>query len=933
MKKSHAGLLALLSIIAAAACNPEVPKFSFKYGERRGRLNSNGLRFVIMPDASTQLAEVDVRYLVGSREDPIGKAGIAHVVEHLMFQLRPPVVNEKGEVEAADSPPLMQQINDKTTFFNAYTNWDTTHYQNTAMADRVEELLAIESQRMLLKCQTVSEEEFLREREVVRNEIRQRGGTAEGQVPQLVMSSMYPKGHAYERLIGGTDEQLTTITLKDVCDFMDKYYTPDNATVIVAGGVDVDNTINAINGLFKQINVGDDKKRIKITAPRVEVAPLTVTPEKSTIDLDVNRPLLAVSWALPPQNTPEGEAVQYGLNSVFFRTASKAQQYDFATSVQPQILGGQLAPIFSIIIELKSMSKYDEALEFVRKAASSASRGFDEGSKAEIEEGQNVAKGDFITSIEPLSTRTNLIGDEVQFNTKFDFDSTDAYMINLLDKFGKYDGERIASAVKKAIDPRKMRIVLFKPNKEGLKGDKRSTVKFEQKSHESREATEINPAEARRPIKLQKDIKGLNAAQRFTLVNGMKVVLLPINSLPVVAANMMFNHAGEASTPDEPAVAFGAARFLSLPIDGEAFARTGINVGCRSDSDAAFCSTHGINLYLDIMLKGIERIVSIGEYNQARIEAFQKSTKDNNDREEIESNEYDRQLQAALFGLDHPYTKTAVMTPEYANRMSKDRLDSFRRSHYVAGNATLVVVGDFDPTKTEKMIRSIFGGWSRGTIAAGVDTAQYQRSGPAFIGVIAKEEPQLQVTIAYPSPAGLDGQGGARSVLAEMLNLRMGDVRFKLGATYGVYARIATHQGPSNYEMGGTVDAPRAGEAIKAMRDGVNMLRSDETFSPAEFVRSRKKILQGLLGLSTVTQELAFRLSSMAKYDLPPTYYNTRLQQVAAASPVLLKMMVANELNPANEVVVVKGTREQLEKAFKDAGITDVKYVEPQIKK
>ncbi|HPH64565.1 MAG TPA: insulinase family protein [Kofleriaceae bacterium] len=931
MKKTLVGTAALL-LLGATACNVSTPSFTFKYAEKRGRLNSNGLRFVIIPDSSTQLAEVDVRYQVGSREDPIGKAGIAHVVEHLMFQLRPPVVNDAGEIVAAETPPMMQQINDKTTFFNAYTNWDTTHYQNTAMADRVEELLAIESQRMLLKCQTVSEEEFLREREVVRNEIRQRGGTAEGQVPQLVMSSMYPKGHAYERMIGGDDAQLTSITLKDVCDFMDKYYTPDNATVIVAGGIDVDKTINAISGLYGNINLDPTGKKINITAPRKEVEPIKITPTKEVIDLDIEKPMLAVSWALPPANTPEGEAAQYGINSVFFRTASKAQQYDFATSVSPAILGGQLAPIFTLIIELKSMKNYDEAIEFVRKAAKSAYRGFDEGSKEQIEEGQNVAKADFIAGLEPLASRTNLIGDEVQFNTKFDFDSSDVYMFKLLDKYGQFDGEKVASAVKRAIDPNKMRIVVFKPNKEGIKGDVRAKVKFEQKSHDSREVVDVDPAEAKKPIKLQKDIKGLSAAQRFTLGNGMNVVLLPVKSMPLVAANLMFNNAGDAATPNEPAVASAAARFLALPLDAEAFQRTGIGVRCRSDEDMAVCSTHGINIYLDLMLNGLDRLIVAGEYNQSQIEGYQKNLKNNYDRAAIESDEFTRQMQSALFGPDHPYTKTAIETPEFASKLSKDRLDSFRRANYVAGNATLVVVGDFDPVQAEKQVRSVFGGWGKGTPAPAMNTAQYQRSGPAFIGVIAKEEPQLQVAIAYPSPAGLDGQGGARRVLTEMLNLRMGDVRFKLGATYGVYARLASHEGPSNYEMGGTVDAPRAGEAIKAMRNGVNMLRSDDSFSPVEFVRARKKVLQSLLGLSTVTQELAMRLTSMSKFGLAPTYYNTLLQQVAAASPILLKSMVASELNPNNEVVVVKGTREQLEKAFKDAGITDVKYVEPKLK-
>ena len=80
---------AACSLAVFASCNPETPKFAFKSAERRGVLNVNGMRFVIMPDPTTELVEVDVHYDVGSREDPQGKAGLAHLVEHLMFQTRP----------------------------------------------------------------------------------------------------------------------------------------------------------------------------------------------------------------------------------------------------------------------------------------------------------------------------------------------------------------------------------------------------------------------------------------------------------------------------------------------------------------------------------------------------------------------------------------------------------------------------------------------------------------------------------------------------------------------------------------------------------------------------------------------------------------------------------------------------------------------------
>jgi hypothetical protein len=90
----------------ALSCTPSTPKFAFKHAERRGRLESNGLRFVIMPDETTQLAQVDIRYDVGAREDPPGRAGLAHLVEHMMFQTRP---------DGPNTPPIFQTILDLAT--------------------------------------------------------------------------------------------------------------------------------------------------------------------------------------------------------------------------------------------------------------------------------------------------------------------------------------------------------------------------------------------------------------------------------------------------------------------------------------------------------------------------------------------------------------------------------------------------------------------------------------------------------------------------------------------------------------------------------------------------------------------------------------------------------------------------------------------------
>ncbi len=907
---------AVAAVMLFTACNPEQPRFAFKTAEKRGRLESNGLKFVLLPDPSTELVEVDVRYEVGSKEDPPGKAGIAHLVEHMMFQLKP---------DGPTTPPLMQTINDISTFFNAYTIWDMTHYMTTARAEALDGLLKIEAMRLYYGCQTISKEEFEREREVVRNEIRQRTGTAEGQIPQLILSSIYPKGHAYERMVGGDDSQLTSITLEDACKFIKDYYTPERATLIVAGGFDIDQTIASIQKWFGKL-----EKRT--SAPRVAVQPISTTREKKTFDLDIERPVLAVTFPLPPSNTREGEAARFGVFRAFGDVASKGRRYDFAYSVVPQMLGGELAPAYSIIVELKGMSKVDEAVEFVNNALKQAYRGFDAGTWEQTEEIKNRFKAQYIESLEALQARTNAMGSLVQFGDN-DFDSSNPYFIHELQKFDRFDGEFVGKVVKKYFDPDAARITVFKPNKEGLKGDTRSTkIKFSPKTHDEVVA-DVDPKEAKRPITVAAKLKSMDAAQRFTLGNGMNVVMLPVNSMPIISTTLIFNNTGDALAPDSPAVPGLAAAFLNLPLDAEAFGKTGVGVGCESTDDATICYSGGISLYLDVMLKGFERLIKAGTYEQEGIEAWQKSSRESlKTQSSQQSNEYTRQVATALYGPDHPYTKTAILTSDAIGKVSKDTLESYRKTHYSAGNATLVIVGDFEPKKAESLVRDTFGGWGKGHVDKPVDPTPFKRSGPTYIGVIGKEEPQVTVSIGYPAPAGVDGQQGARMILSEMMNTRVGDVRFKLGSTYGVYARRATKKGPTAYQIGGTVDAPRAGESIAAMRAGMDILRQGGEQFDIDFVRARRKILSNLLGESTVTGELAARLGFIAMHGLQPNYYNTLLQQVAAASPAQLRAILQKELDPNNEVIVLLGDRKQLEKAFADAGIKDVKLIEPDYK-
>jgi zinc protease len=907
--------LGLAAIAMIVACPAPPPRTSFSYTELRSKL-PNGLRFVVMPDATTTQVEVDVRYDVGSREDPPGKAGIAHLVEHLMFQQRP---------DGPETAPLMLSINQLTTFFNAYTNWDTTHYMMASRVDQLDALLKIEAMRMYFRCQTITEDEFQREREVVRNEIRQRGGTAEGRIPDMILAEVYPKNHAYARMIGGDDSNLTSITLQDACDFMTKYYTPDRATVIVAGGVNPDAAAALIKKWFGPLDA------IK-GAPRVEVAPVTaVTRGKAEYELDIERPYVVIAWPLPASNTPEGRAVQFGLGSTWFRTAIKADDYDFAYSVQPLVLGGNLAPVFGMIIELKGMDKLDDAIDFVKKAAKSAHRGLDGGSWEQLEEEKARQKASFLESLETLTARTNTMGELIQFDRDTDFDSSEVYLLKEMQRAVDFDGSYAASQIKKYLDWDKAKVIVFKASKTGIRGDKRSKLKFETKSHEKKEIPEVDPREAKRPLKVAADFKIFEGVRRFEMSNGMKVLLLPLETpFPLVSARLTFN-VGAVHSGGVPGIADFAASFRSLPMDAERFARAGISAGGFTTSDHTIFLSGGLDIYLPEIVSALERIVAAGEYSQEGLEGFQKNFRESFKRKDRQQRwEFDRQQLTALYGPDHPYTKNELLTPESVNGIGKDKLEEFRRVHYTAGNATLIIAGKFDRPidKVEALVRSTFGSWDRSRVDEPIAPDQRARTVPEFIGVVGDELPQMDVAIQYPAPAGIDGQEAGRRVLAEMINLRMGDIRFKLGSTYGVYAGRGPRVGPTAYRMGGTVDAPRAGESLKAMRAGIQSLRDGVNFD-VDFVRARRALIENLLGQSTVSSEMVARLATIEMFGLQGNYYDQLIKQIAAVSPAQVKMLITQELDPKGEIVVCLADRPTLERAFAEAGIEQVKIVEP----
>lgn len=187
---------------------------------------SNGMEVVVLPNPRAPVVLHMVWYKVGAADEPAGKSGIAHLLEHLMFK------GTAKNPDGAFSRILAQHGGQE----NAFTNSDYTGYHQTVAADRLSMVMELEADRMTNL--VLAPGDVATERDVVLEERSQRIGNDPAQRLRVEADKkLHPEGHPYGRPIIGWPGELETVTREDALAFYRAHYAPDNAILVVAGDV------------------------------------------------------------------------------------------------------------------------------------------------------------------------------------------------------------------------------------------------------------------------------------------------------------------------------------------------------------------------------------------------------------------------------------------------------------------------------------------------------------------------------------------------------------------------------------------------------------------------------------------------------------------------------------------------------------------------
>jgi predicted Zn-dependent peptidase len=352
----------VVALLATAGCGSAARSpYALDYGYpvsidvpvARHRL-SNGLEVLLHEDHGVPLVAVNVLYHAGAKDEPKGRSGLAHLVEHLSFT---------GTLHAPEGAhfELLQRAGARDV--NGSTTVDWTSYVETVPKGALDLALWLEEERMAFFGTTL-EATFERERNVVKNERRQRYENAPGgMVRVFVNAATFPEGHPYHTPAIGDEREIDAATLEEARAFHGTYYVPSNATLVLAGDFDARTALASV------------ERTLGAVAPRPQPALRdTPTPVKLAgetrlvIEAAVDRPSVVVAWPVVPRFAPGWTELEVGTDSLEGAVAyGLMKEESLAERVDVNIEGRQLASLFTIEATLKPGASPEKALAQIHR--------------------------------------------------------------------------------------------------------------------------------------------------------------------------------------------------------------------------------------------------------------------------------------------------------------------------------------------------------------------------------------------------------------------------------------------------------------------------------------------------------------------------------------------------------------------------------------
>jgi zinc protease len=934
MRLTRAALMlgaALLPFTAAArtpASPPAAPAATgvVKPIQFTHRTLANGLEVYAIPDDTTSNVSVQVWYKVGSRNDPKGRSGFAHMFEHLMF---------KGSRNLA-AEQMDRLTEDVGGYNNASTDDDYTNYYEVVPANHLQSLLWAEADRMAGL--VVDAASFDSERHVVEEELRSRVlAQPYGKLFYIDFPEISFQTSPYGRPGIGSIADLDSATLQDLRAFHATYYRPDNAVLVVAGNFDPAQLKTWVDTYFADIATPDRP------IPTVSLAePRRTQPTHRTV-YEPNTPLPAVmlSYPLPPDNSPDQPALAV-LNAILSagrhsrlydsliykdQLAQAADTY-FDSKKGPGALG-----VYAIMAGGKTAAEGEAALRsqiaLLRDAPVTAE---------ELSEAKNTIITSALQNRETAEGKAFTLAQSVVVDG--DPHAADRQLA-AIQQVTAADVQRVARTYLVESASAAIRYLPESAKPAGAAGDTvavSSTIAVKPLTPPANIPVVTQATGAARetpPAPGAPVVVHIPTPQVSTLANGMKLVVVERHDLPLVSAvvttrgGAVLDAAGKAGTDSLMGTLLtkGTATRSATQIAQQVESLGGsINSGSGWDSSQASIDVRSGELApaLTILADVAQHpAFAQGEIDRARTQAsdaISVALKDPGSLAGMVANRL-------VFG-SAPYGHLVSGTPNSLKAIDRADIVSAYSGTWRPDRAALVLVGDVTQAEATTLATRLFGGWQApaGSAAAAAAPAADTYPKPRTVVVDLPDAGQAGVVVARPGLARSDpdyyAAQVANTVLGGGFSSRLNqEIRIKRGLAYGAGSSIDARRRVGPLSARTQTKNPSAAEVAGIMVDQMKALGT--TPVPDSELDPRKATLIGAFGREAETNSgVAGIIASYLGEDVPVTEIDRFIPEIQAVDPAAVQKAAATVLNPAKASIVVVGDARQflpaMQKAYPD---------------
>ena len=871
----------------------------------------NGLTVIVHEDRKAPVVAVSVWYNVGSKDEPAGSTGFAHLFEHLMF----------GGSENAPGSYLGRMRNLGPSNLNGTTWFDRTNYFQTVPTPALEQALFLESDRMGYLLGEVGQDVLDLQRGVVQNEKRQGDNQPYGLFQYAQLEGLFPEGHPYRHSTIGSMADLDAASLETVRDWFRDNYGPNNAIVVLSGDIDEATARPLMEKYFGAIPRGPVNEPAQADVPTL-AEPVTMVMHDRVANTRLTR-----SWAVPGMLSDDAVPLSVGASVLGGLASSRldnilVRDEQSAVSVSASNADFHRVGIFSITVDVKpgqDAAEVGQRLDAI--VADFIANGPTQEEVARVAT-QYVSRR--IQGLEQVNGKANVLAEGQLYAG-----DPDDYKKELAE-YASVTPAQVKAAMQKWLT-RPVLDITIEP------GEREAYVEAAAAppGAEPVPAAEIQrvPRDSMPEIGEVPDLR-FPAVERTTLSNGINVVYARVGTVPVTRVAVEFDAGFAADRPDR----LGAqAMMIDLLDEGtttrnanqlaEEEERLGASVSVSASMDRTSADLSTVTANLAPSLSLLSDVVRNPAFAPSEVERIRASRLSGLATERTNPGAIAaRALPPLIYGEASPYGRSFTGSGDEATLTALTRADlvAEHNAWVRPDNATIFIVSDLPLAEVKPQLEGAFGDWQAPATAKG--TKDFAADVPATTSrIVLIDRPQSPQSLIYGG-AVLPVSGTDDLLALNAANVTLGgdflsrinaDLRETKGWSYGVRGGVNAFQHRVPYIINAPVQANRTGDAIAALIAQYDRFLQTDGVTPQELERTINGNTRSLAGGLETSAQIMGALRSNALFNRPDDYQTTLASRTRDLTAAQLDAEARKVIQPDQFVWVVVGdasvVRPQLE--------------------